>query len=376
MPAPKTLSPIPMLDLKAQYAAIREEIRAAMDGVLEAQQFILGPNVAALEEEVAAYCGTRFAVGVASGTDAIILALHALGVRPGDEVICPAFTYVATGDTISLLGAKPVFADILPDTFNLDPAQLEARITPRTKAILPVHLYGQSADMDAILEIAKRRKIAVVEDNAQAIGARYKGRRTGSLGDAGCISFFPSKNLGAYGDAGMIVTNSEALASRLKSLRGHGTIAHKYISEEQGWNSRLDELQAAVLRAKLRHLDAWAAARRERAEQYDAALAGVPTVAAPKVLPSCEHVYHQYTIRAQNRDRLQKDLAEQGIPSTVYYPVPLHRQPMFLVAGTPPVSLPVSEQAAREALSLPIYPELTVEQIQRIAEAVRNASRQ
>lgn len=366
---------IPMLDLKAQYASIREEIRTAIDGVLESQQFILGPNVSALEAEIAAFSGTRFAIGVASGTDALLLALHAVGVGPGDEVLCPAFSYIATADVISLLGAKPVFADVRPDTFNLDPALLEARCTPRTKAIVPVHLYGQAADMDAVLEIAQRQGLPVIEDNAQSIGARYKGRRTGSLGELGCLSFFPSKNLGAYGDAGMIVTNSENLAARLRSLRGHGTRSHKYISEEQGWNSRLDELQAAVLRVKLRYLDAWADARRRNAALYDRLLSQIPGVKPPFVLSGCEHVYHQYTIRIANRDRVHKALAEQGIPSTVYYPVPLHLQPMYRSLGMREGSLPASEKAAEEVLSLPIYAELTADQIEHVVRGIESAVR-
>ncbi len=371
MTAPRTI--VPMLDLKAQYASIREEIRSAIDGVLESQQFILGPNVAALESEVAAYCGTQFAVGVASGTDALILALHAAGVGPGDEVICPTFSYIATGDVISLLGAKPVFADVLPDTFNLDPAQIEPLCTARTKAIVPVHLYGQSADMDPILEVARRKGLPVIEDNAQAIGARYKGRSTGSMGEMGCISFFPSKNLGGYGDGGMIVTNSGALAARLRSLRGHGTRLHKYVSEEQGWNSRLDELQAAVLRVKLRHLDEWGEARRKNAALYDRLLAKTPGLKTPFVQANCEHVYHQYTIRVANRERVQKSVAEEGIPSTVYYPVPMHLQPMYKSLGAKEGTLPVSEAAAKEVLSLPIYAELTREQIEQVATAVGRA---
>jgi len=363
---------IPMLDLKAQYASIREEIRAAIDGVLAAQHFILGPNVKALEEEMAAYCGTKYAIGVASGTDALILAMHAAGAGPGAEVICPTFSYIATGDSASLLGATPVFVDVLPDTFNIDLAQIEARITPRTKAIVPVHLYGQSADLDPILEIGKRRGILVIEDNAQAIGARYKGQRTGSLGDMGCISFFPSKNLGGYGDGGMIVTNSEPLAKRLRSLRAHGTRAHKYMSEEQGWNSRLDELQAAILRVKLRHLDAWGRGRRENAARYDALLSGIAGVVTPKVAAWAEHVYHQYTIRVANRDAVQKKLADAGVPSTVYYPVPMHQQAMFAALAAKTGALPVAEKAALEVLSLPIYSELTASQIERVAATLRS----
>lgn len=362
-----------MLDLKAQYASIREEIRAAIDQVLDAQQFILGPQVKAFEAEMAAYCGTKFAVGVASGTDALILALHACGVGPGDEVIVPTFSYIATGDSASLLGAVPVFVDIDPATFNINPAQIEARITPKTKAIVPVHLYGQSAEMDAILELARRRNVMVVEDNAQAIGASYKGRKTGSMGDIGCISFFPSKNLGGYGDGGMVVTNSDELAARLRALRAHGTKRHKYLSEEQGWNSRLDEMQAAILRVKLRHLDEWKRGRQAVAARYNELLSGVPGVVTPKVAAACDHVYHQYTVRVPQRDAVQAKLNEHGVPSTVYYPLPMHLQQMYAKLGGKPGILPVAERAAEEALSLPVYPELTPAQVERVAHALAAA---
>lgn len=364
---------IPMLDLKAQYASIRDEVRAAIDEVLEAQHFILGPQVKAFEQEMAAYCGTKFAIGVASGTDALILALHACGVVPGDEVIVPTFSYIATADSASLLGAVPVFADMDAATFNMNPAQLAARITPKTKVIVPVHLYGQPADMDAILEIARRRNIKVIEDNAQAIGAAYKSRKTGSMGDIGCISFFPSKNLGGYGDGGMVVTNSPELADRLRALRAHGTKRHKYLSDEQGWNSRLDELQAAILRVKLRHLDEWKRGRQQVAARYNQLFQGVTGVVTPKVAPGCEHVYHQYTIRVRERDGVQQRLADRGVPSTVYYPLPMHLQQMYAPLGGKPGSLPVAERAANEVLSLPVYPELTVAQIERVAEALAAA---
>ena len=318
---------IPPLDLKAQYSSIQTEIMTAINGVLESQQFILGPQVSALESEVGEYCGTRFAVGVASGTDALILALHAGGVGPGDEVLLPAFSFIASADTISLLGGKPVFADIRPDTFNIDADQLARLITSRTKAIMPVHLYGQPADMDPVLALARKHGLMVVEDNAQAIGAKYKGRRTGSMGEFGCISFFPSKNLGAYGDGGMILTNSEETADHLRTLRNHGS-AKKYYSTEQGWNSRLDEIQAAILRVKLRHLDAWGVARRAKAASYDRLLSGIPGVITPVVSPWVEHVYHQYTIRVPRRDHVQESLAAHGIASTVVA--------SWLVATTPP----------------------------------------
>jgi dTDP-4-amino-4,6-dideoxygalactose transaminase len=373
--AAKDKSEIPMLDLRAQCAALREEIRTAMDAVLAAGQFILGPNVRALEEEVARYCQCQHGVGLASGTDSLILSMHALGVRPGDEVIVPAFTYIATADTLGLLGATPVFTDILGDTFNMDPAQIEARITPRTRAIVPVHLFGQAAEMDPILEIARRHGLAVIEDNAQAIGASYKGRKTGTMGDAGSISFYPTKNLGAYGDGGMVITNSEPLATRLRSLRVHGTTKNKYLSDQQGWNSRLDELQAAILRVKLRHLDQWKAGRQANAARYNALLGGVDGIVTPRVAAGADHVYHQYTIRVARRDAVQKTLAENGIASTVYYPFPLHLQPVYVSLGHRTGDFPVAERAAGDVLSLPVYPELTSDQIERVAEVISAAAR-
>jgi dTDP-4-amino-4,6-dideoxygalactose transaminase len=378
---PKTAhEPVPMLDLRAQYATLREEIRAALDEVLDAQQFILGRQGQALEEELARYCGAQFAIGVASGTDALILALHAAGVGSGDEVIVPAFTYIATADSVSLLGAKPLFADILPGTFNINPALIEPRITSRTKAIVPVHLFGQSADMDPILALAADRKLRVIEDNAQAIGAKYKGRSTGTMGTMGTLSFFPTKNLGGYGDGGMILTNSADLNARLRSLRFHGTGANRYLSEEQGWNSRLDEIQAAVLRVKLRHVDRWRAARQAHAKRYDSLLKSLPGVTTPVIAAGCEHVYHQYTVRiaggAARRDSVQKELAARGIASTVYYPVPLPLQPVFSALGHKAGDFPEAERAANEVLSLPMYPELQHAQVERVVEALAAALRE
>jgi len=363
---------IPTVDLRAQYDAIREEIQAALREVFDSQQFILGPQVQALEEELARYCGAKFAVGVASGADALILALRAAGIVPGDEVLVPSFTYIATADSVSHLGARPVFVDIQPDTFTLDPAKLESKITSRTRAIVPVHLYGQPADLDPILQIAGKHELKVIEDNAQAIGATYKGKRTGSLGDLGCLSFYPTKNLGAYGDGGMVLTDSEELSKRLRSLRSHGE-SRKYFSEEQGWNSRLDEMQAAILRVKLRHLDAWNAARRANAARYDVLLASVPGVATPRVAPGADHVFHQYTIRVPRRDSVQKALAGQGIATTVYYPTPVHLQPIYSSLGYHEGDLPASERACREVLSLPMYAELSRAQIERVAAAIKCA---
>jgi dTDP-4-amino-4,6-dideoxygalactose transaminase len=370
----QTSEAIPALDLKAQYASIREEIRAAVDAVLDNQHFILGPEVKALEDEIALYLGTRFGVGLASGTDALILALRACDVGPGDEVICPSFTFIATADGISLLGGTPVFVDIDPATFTMDPSKIEASITSRTKAIIPVHLYGQAAEMEAILEIARRKGLRIIEDNAQAIGATCNGKKVAGLGDIGCLSFFPSKNLGCCGDGGMVVTHSEVLTKRLRSLRSHGSVK-KYFSEEQGWNSRLDELQAAIVRVKLRHLDSWSSKRREKAALYDSLLKDVPGVQVPTVASWASHVYHQYTIRVARRDHLQSFLANRGIASTVYYPTPIHLQPIYKSLGYKPGDFPETERAAAEVLSLPIYPELTEEQIQRVADTIAEAVR-
>jgi dTDP-4-amino-4,6-dideoxygalactose transaminase len=386
-PSPET---IPMLDLRAQYESIAPEIREAIDEVLAKQRFVLGPQCEAFEQEVAQVCGTQYGVGVASGTEALELALYACGVGAGDEVIVPAFTFIATGSAVTSLGARPVFADIEPGTFNLDPSQLEIHITRRTRAIVAVHLFGLAADMDPILALASKHGIPVIEDNAQSIGASYQGRKTGSMGRAGCLSFYPSKNLGAYGDAGMIVTDDEKLATRLRTLRNHGQTG-PYLSTERGWNSRLDELQAAILRVKLRHLADWTAARQAHARRYNSLLADLPGITLPRVPSGREHVYYLYTICVSGRiaggaakndpgtatrsDIVQKRLADRGIASTVYYPVPLHLQPLYASLGGKPGDLRVSERAAREVLSIPLYPELTAAQIERVAQAVRDALR-
>jgi dTDP-4-amino-4,6-dideoxygalactose transaminase len=360
---------VPLLDLKAQYTSIRDEVQGALAEVFESQQFILGPQLRALEGEIAAYVGTQFAIGVGSGTDALLLTLRALGIGPGDEVIVPAFTFFATAECVSLLGATPVFADIQPDTFTLDPEDTAAKITEHTRVIIPVHLYGQSADMDPIRELARRRALHVIEDNAQALGATYHGRRTGSLADAGCISFYPTKNLGGWGDGGMVVTDSEPLARRLRSLRDHGT-SSKYRSQEIGWNSRLDEIQSAVLRVKFRHLDNWNRQRARHAAAYDKLLAPLPGVITPKLGGWGEHVFHQYTVRVPHRDAVENALAGQGITTGVYYPVPLHLQPAYASLGYQPGSLPESERACAEVLSLPVYPELSQEHLAYVAGAI------
>jgi dTDP-4-amino-4,6-dideoxygalactose transaminase len=366
---PSPFAPIPQLDLAAQYAAIGAEIRTAIERVLASQQFVLGREGAALEEEIARLCGVGHGIGLASGTDALILALRACGVQAGDEVLLPPFTFVATGSAVSALGAKPVFADIRPDTYNMDPAELERRVTPRTRAIIVVHLYGLSADMDPILTFARARSLPVIEDNAQAIGASFKGRRTGSLGDVACLSFYPTKNLGAYGDAGMVVTNSAELAARVRTLRNHGQ-SEKYRSTEPGWNSRLDEIQAAILRVKLRHLSNWQRARQSHAAEYNRLFSQIPGVMPPFAPEGFEHVYHQYTIRIEQRDALHKFLSERKIGTTVYYPYPLHLQPLYASLGHKPGDFPHAERAAQEVLSLPMYPELRKDQIARVADTI------
>ena len=360
---------VPQFDLAAQYAAIGAEVREAIDHVLSSRQFILGREGAALEAEIAQLCGVAHGVAVASGTDALILALRSCGVHAGDEVIIPPFTFVATASAVSAIGAQPVFADIRPDTYNIDPSDLARRVTPKTKAIIAVHLYGLSADMDPIANCAREKNLRLIEDNAQSIGARYKSRPTGSLGDVACLSFYPTKNLGACGDAGMVVTNSAEMAARLRTLRNHGQ-SSKYVSTEPGWNSRLDEIQAAILRVKLRHLPEWQRARQSHAAAYSKLLLGIPGIAPPLVPENYEHVFHQYTIRVERRDVLQHALAACNIGSAVYYPVPLHLQPLYSSLGHKPRDFPHAEHAAKEVLSLPMFPELRAEQIERVAAAV------
>jgi len=360
---------LPILNLRGQYEQLRGEISTAVLEVLEQQNFILGPNVAALESEIAQLCEAPFAIGVASGTDALILALRAAGVGPGDEVIVPALSFIATADAVSLLNATPVFADIDPRTFNIDVAHAATLVTSRTRAIIPVHLFGQPADMDAVAALASRHSLIVVEDCAQALGARWKGRPTCSFGEYGCISFFPSKNLGGCGDGGMVTVRTAEEAERLRTLRSHGS-RKKYYSELQGMNSRLDEIQAAILRVKLGHLAKWNEARRRIAAQYREALTGLPEIMVPFESANAEHVYHQFTIRVVNRDEVQKFLAERGIQTFVYYPVPLHLQPMYSNLGYRRGDLPVAEEAASEVLSLPIFPEMTQEDVKFVADCL------
>ncbi len=357
---------VPLLDLKAQYATIREDIRRAVDGVMDSQYFILGPEVAALEEEVAAYVGAPYAIGCASGTDALLLALMALDVGPGDEVITSPFTFFATAGSIWRLGATPVFVDIEAETFNIDPEAVAAAIGDKTKAIIPVHLFGQCAEMAPLLEAAG--DIPVIEDAAQALSAAYRGTRAGAIGTIGCFSFFPSKNLGGFGDGGMVTTGDEALAERLRRLRVHGA-EKKYYHGEVGLNSRLDALQAAVLRVKLPHLDGWSDARAANAARYGELLAGA-SVTTPVARPHCRHVYNQYTLRVPNRDAVMAGLKDRGIGCAIYYPVPLHLQKCFAALGYQEGDLPVSEQAAAEVISIPVYPELTAEMQQYVADAI------
>jgi dTDP-4-amino-4,6-dideoxygalactose transaminase len=362
---------VPLLDLKGQYRAIRGEIDAAIARVVESQYFILGPEVAALEEEVAAYSGAAHGVGMSSGTDALLAALMALDVGRGDEVVIPTYTFFATAGVVARLGAKPVFVDIDPVTYNILPEAVAAAVTERTRAIIPVHLYGRMADMDAMFDIARARSIAVIEDAAQAIGATdERGRRAGSVGGMGCFSFFPSKNLGGFGDGGMTVTQDEALARKLKMLRMHG-MEPKYYHAMVGGNFRLDALQAAVLRVKLQYLDGWSAARRRNAQRYRElfAAAGLTDfVTLPEDVPG--HIYNQFVVRVRERDRVQAHLRASGVGTEIYYPLPLHLQECFAGLGQGEGSLPNAEAAARETLALPVYPELTDEQLEHVVASM------
>jgi dTDP-4-amino-4,6-dideoxygalactose transaminase len=358
---------IPLVDLKAQYDSIRGEIDSAIARVIRSSDFINGPDVKAFEDEFAAYCGAAHAVGVSSGTDAVHLALRAVGIRAGDEVITTAHTFTATGEGIVMAGARPVFADINPDTFNIDPAKIEERITSRTRALLPVHLYGQPADMDPILEIAKRRELAVVEDAAQAHGAKYRGRPVGTLGDAGCFSFYPGKNLGAYGDAGAVLTNDSGVAERVRLLRNHGR-RDKYEHLELGFGNRLDTLQAAVLRAKLPFLERWTRQRQQLADMYTRLLA--KDVRTPFVPDWAEPVWHLYVVRIQNRSAVQARLKRESVQTGIHYPIPLHLQPAYASFGYQHGDLPHTERVCEEILSLPIYPDMTPSTVERVATAL------
>jgi dTDP-4-amino-4,6-dideoxygalactose transaminase len=369
---------IPLVDLKAQYKSIKNDIDNAIRRVLESTQFILGPENKALESEIASYCGTSYAVGVASGTDALKLALLACGIKPGDEVITTPFTFFATAEAITQCGATPVFADIDPKTYNIDPSRVETKITGKTRAILPVHLYGQPADMDSISLLAQKHNLKVIEDcaqalGAQALGARYKGKRVGSLGDAGCFSFFPSKVLGAYGDAGMVTADNPEIAERVAMLRNHGS-KDKYYHPMPGFNSRLDELQAAILRAKLSYLDSWIELRRQKATLYNNLLGHIAGVTTPCIAPDSHHIFNYYTVRLESqeikRDALRAHLNEKGIATAVYYPLSLHLQDIYKSLGYRYGSLPESEKAQGQVLSLPMYPELTENKIEQIVKTI------
>ena len=368
-PSPPKLR-FPFLDLKAEYATMKEEIGTAVEKVLESQQFIMGPEVRQLEAEIAAFIGSRFALGCASGSDALLLALMALGVDSGDEVITPPFTFVATAGSISRLKARPVFVDIDRETYNLDPARLEAAITSRTRAIMPVHLFGLAAEMEKINEIARVHNLPVIEDAAQAIGARYRDQNVGNLGACGCFSFFPSKNLGGAGDGGMITTSDPELADRISVLRDHGS-RKKYQYDLLGMNSRLDSLQAAILLVKFRHLEAMAQARRRNADRYRQLFrqAGLEKLIVLPVQPEgLHHVYNQFVIRTPQRDQLREHLRNCGIPTEIYYPFPLHLQPAFAGLGYRPGEFPESEEASRQVLALPVFPQMTEEQQKMVVD--------
>ena len=372
-----------MVDLRAQFATIEKEVRRAIDEVLTTQIFILGPQLEAFEREMAQYCGRRLAIGVASGTDALTLAMRACGVRPGDEVILPAFTFLATAGAVIAAGARPVFADSDPKTLNIDPESVRSLITQRTKTVIAVHLYGGAAEMKALLELASRHGLVLIEDNAQSLGASLSGKKLGSFGTCATTSFYPSKNLGAYGDAGMILTDSDEIAERVVRLRNHGQTG-RYVSAEPGYNSRLDEIQAAVLRVKARYLDRWIAARRSHAARYNQRFANVNGIRTPADKPNSVHSYYLYTVQipseggertnpAARRDHVVRHLASRGIASSIFYPLPLHLQPAYASLGGKAGQLPVSERAAYEVLSLPLYPEMTSEQIDRVADSVIEA---
>jgi dTDP-4-amino-4,6-dideoxygalactose transaminase len=360
---------VPFLNLAAQYAALKGEILPAVEKVLTDGRYILGPNVTALEQEIARFTGAGFGVGVNSGSDALTLALRALEIGPGDEVVTTPFTYIAPAESIHQMGARIVFADIDSRTFNLDPAEVVRRLTPRTKAIIAVHLFGQATPLQPLAEAMAGRRIALVEDCAQAIGATYCGRPVGGLGTLGCFSFYPTKNLGADGDGGMVVTSDEALAKRLRMLRVHG-IEHRYFHDLHGYNSRLDEIQAAILRVKLGHLSAWNSRRVELARRYDQGLTGLP-VECPRTADGNSHVFHVYALLTDQRDALAQHLADRGVPVIIYYPQPLHLQKVYQELGYGPGDFPAAEGVARRILPLPMYPELTDAQVDHVVSTIR-----
>jgi len=371
---------VPFFDLKPQSLSLKEEIQSAIDEVFETQQFILGAQVEAIEKAIAQYCQTTYAIGVASGSDALFLSLMALGIGPGDEVILPPFTFFATAGSVSRIEAIPVFVDIDPQTYNIDPLKIVEKITERTKAILPVHLFGQCADMDPILQIAKRRNLFIIEDAAQALGSEYKpsfdskGRKAGQMGDLGCFSFYPTKNLGAFGDAGMVVANDSLLAEKVRLLRAHGS-RPKYYHKWIGINSRLDTMQAAILLVKFKYLEKWTEARQRHARKYEKLFQDLPSLVGELRLPVIQygnrHIFNQYVIRVPKRDQLRKFLAEEGIGTDIYYPLPLHLQECFSFLKHRQGDFPISEKAADETLALPIFPELTEDQQEMVVDRIR-----
>jgi len=359
------------LDLNLQYKSIKKEIDGAIKRVLASSVFIGGAEVAELEKEIAKFCGLKYGIGVNSGTDALYLSLKAMGIGSGDEVITTPFTFIATAEVIASLGAKPVFVDINPATFNIDPAKIEKAVTEKTKAIMPVHLFGQMADMDEIIKIAQQHKLLVVEDAAQAIGAVYQNKKAGSIGDVGCFSFFPTKNLAALGDGGMVATNDQKTADKIRLLKNHGSSPkEKYLNLVLGTNSRLDAIQAAVLRVKLKYLPKWSEQRAEKAAYYSKNLKGVGDIKTPVIGPGRTHIFHQYTIRTNSRDELRSYLSERGIPAMIYYPLSLHLQPAFEYLGYKKGDFPQSERAVQEVLSLPLYPEIPLSDQKKIIKAI------
>ena len=370
---------VPFFDLSPQFQVIGDEVKAALDEVFKSQQFILGQKVELLEQAIAHYSQTRYAIGVASGSDALLLSLMALGIGPGDEVLIPPFTFFATAGAVSRVGATPVFVDIDPATYNIDPSQIKRKITPRTKALIPVHLFGQCVDMGPLLQIGRERRLFIIEDAAQALGAEYKpdaskGRRAGQMGDLGCFSFYPTKNLGAFGDAGMVVTNDPQLAEKVRLLRAHGS-KPKYYHQWIGINSRLDTLQAAILLIKFKYLEGWTLERQKRAKRYSLLfsdfLPSVPGMQLPTIQYENRHIFNQYVIRVPQRDGLRKFLTEEGIGTDIYYPLPLHLQACYAFLNHQRGDFPVSERAAEEVLALPIFPELTEEQQNLVVDRIR-----
>jgi len=359
---------VPLLDLKAQYATIKDEITQAIGEVCESQYFALGPAVAEFEKKIAAFCNSKHAIGISSGTDALLVSLMALGVKPDDEVITTPFTFFSTAGSVVRLRAKPVFVDVDPDSYNIDPSAIEEKITEKTRAIIPVHLFGQAAQMKSIAEIAKQHSLAVIEDAAQAIGASQDGVKCGNFGDCGCFSFYPTKNLGGFGDGGLVTTNRDDLAEQIRVLRDHGQHP-RYIYKIIGGNFRLDSIQGAVLTVKLKYLDGWNEKRRQHAALYDSIFADSP-VKVPKIDANNVSIYHQYTVTVPERDQLQKFLSENNIGSAIFYPEPLHLQECFKELGYGPGDFPVAERLCTEVLSLPIYPELVPEQIEYVTKTV------